>query len=291
MYFTRYCRSVLFTPALFGERFARGQHMGADISLVDLEDSISPRLKEEARRSATGFFALREESGARLAIRINNLCQANGLADLLAIKAWSHKPDIVMLPKVESARDIEIAGGVLNGDCAHIDFMAIVETARGLQNVSAIAAASPRLKALVFGSADFSCSINSTMSWEALAHARAQLVTAARAAGLHVVDTATFDIRDTNRLVDEATRARDMGFSGKAAVHPRQVAVINQVFSPEPAALEAARRIVAQWEATEGNICVVDGQMVGAPIVEAARRTLGEFGEALPAAPCSEEKP
>jgi len=258
---------------------------------VDLEDSVSPKFKDEARRKAPDFFALREATGARLALRVNTLCHAEGLLDLLAITSWSHKPDLVMLPKIESARDIEVAASVLDGGCAHVGLMAIVETARGLQNVASIAGASPRLKALVFGSADFSCSINSSMDWDVLAHARAQIVTAARAAGIHAVDTPTFDIHDLQRLFEEATRARDMGFSGKAAVHPRQVAIINDVFSPKPAEIEAARRIVAQWELSQGNICVVDGQMVGVPIVEAARRTLGEFGDAPTATRYAEERP
>lgn len=278
MYFTRYCRSILFTPALFQDRFSRGQHLGADISLVDLEDSVSPMNKEEARRLAAGFFALRSEGSSRLAIRINGLCDPESLADLTAIRAYAHKPDILMIPKVESPRDIEIVENVLGSSSAQVELIAIVETARALENISAIASASPRLKALIFGSADFAVTLNSTMDWEALYHARAEIVLAARAAGIHAIDTATFDIQDTGRLIEEATRARNMGFSGKAAIHPRQVATLNEIFSPDEASLERSRRIVAQAEASQGNICVVDGMMVGLPIVEAARRTLREFG-------------
>lgn len=280
MYFSRYCRSILFTPALALDRYAKAQHAGADISLVDLEDSVSPTSKAEARRIAAEFFALRDEGSSRLAIRINSVCHPEGLADLAALRSYEHKPGIVMVPKVESPRDIEMVESVLGDAFQALELMAIIETARGLQNVSAIASASRRLKALVFGSADFSCTLNSTMDWEALYFCRAQLVVAARAAGIHVVDTATFDINDGQRLADEATRVRNMGFSGKAAIHPRQVADINRIFSPDPSELDTARRIVAQADASHGNICVVDGMMVGIPIVEAARRTLSEFNEA-----------
>src|SRR5262249_56648945 len=138
--------------------------------------------------------------------------------------------------------------------------LAVVETRRGLEHVSAIAAASPRLKALVFGSADFSFGIGASLSWDALGYARARLVTAARAAGLDAVDSARFDIDagGSEELRAEAEKARDLGFSGKAAVHPRQVGIINQAFSPDEATLELARRIVAASEKSGGRHRVRD---------------------------------
>jgi citrate lyase beta subunit len=278
MKFTKYCRSILFTPALAVERFARGQQSGADISLVDLEDSVSPAHKEQARSHAEAFFSAPHTSASRRAVRINSVTHHEGLRDLLAIRSYSVKPDVVMLPKVESARDLEIVEQALGPDCAHIDLMAIVETARGLENVNAITCATPRLKALVFGSADFSFGIGARLCWESLQYARARLVTAARAANLDIVDSALFDISDAEGLREEAALARSMGFSGKAAIHPRQVEAINQAFSPDERTLQKARKIVAESKANDFNICVVDGAMVGLPFVEAARRLLEEFG-------------
>jgi len=255
---------------------------GADICLVDCEDSVPPSGKAQARLYAADFFPPAGRRTVRLAVRINAVADPDGLADLLAIRSWPHRPDVVMVPKVESSRDIEIVRAVLGPRSDGVELMAIIETARGVQNVAETARA-PGLTALVFGSADYSMSINSTMEWEPLFAARTQIVLAARAAGIDAVDTPTFDIDDATGLAADADRARNLGFSGKAAIHPRQVPVINEAFSPDAAALERARRIVAGAEANAENICVVDGMMVGTPIIEAARRTLRDFATAASA--------
>lgn len=276
--YTRYCRSILFVPAPAVGRYAQAQASGADISLVDLEDSVAPRDKEAAREQVRAFFSAPRIGPGPRAVRINAVTEPDGLRDLLALRLHADRPDVVMIPKVESPRDVEIVERVLGPDFAGVHLFAVVETARGLENVSAIAAASPRLKALVFGSADFSFNIGASMSWGALAYARARLITAARAAGLDVVDTARFDIdAGDEELRAEAELARDLGFSGKAAVHPRQVRIINQVFSPDEATLERARRIVAASAASGGGICVVDGIAAGHPFIAAARQLLADF--------------
>lgn len=277
MVFGRYCRSILFTCGLRTHQFAKALTAGADICLVDCEDSVAPGDRGRARERSAQFFVPPRERVAPLAIRINTVADPDGLADLLAVRAWPDPPDIVMVPKVESPRDIEIVRSVLGPRLAGVAVMAIIETARGAVNAAEIATA-PGLAALVFGSADYSMSINSTMAWEPLLGARTQIVQAARAAGIEAVDTAQFDIADMAGLALDARRARDLGFSGKAAIHPHQVPVINEAFSPDEAVLDHARRIVAGAQANGDNICVVDGMMVGTPIVEAARRTLREFG-------------
>lgn len=277
----RPARSILFTPALAIDRHPRCRQSGADISLVDLEDSVSPRRKEEARRLAPAFFAPPRPSASRLAIRINSLGQADGLADLLAVSRFPHPPDILMLPKVESPRDVEIAVAVLDGSGRRepVEVHAIIETARGVENATAVAAASPRLAALVFGAADFALSIGAERSWDALAYARSRVVTAAHAAGILAVDTAWFDVGDLDGLRDEAARAAAMGFSGKAAIHPHQVAVIHDVFTPSPASVARARRIVEIARQNGDDICVVDGMVAGIPMVAAAERLLARVGE------------
>jgi (S)-citramalyl-CoA lyase len=280
MHFNTYCRSILFTPALADARYEKALTFGADISLVDLEDSVSPAYKDAARSKAARFFAMPRTSRRPLAVRINSIGHSDGLRDLLAIRSYERKPDLVLVPKVEAPRDLEIVEQVLSEDCQDVRLMAVVETARGMESVTSIATASPRLQALVFGSADFSFSIGARMSWETLHHARARLIVAARAAGIYAVDSAFFDISDPEGLVREARLASDMGFDGKAAVHPRQIGAIHAAFSPDAATLERARKIVATSQASDHNICVVDGMMVGAPIVEAARRLLDDFDAA-----------
>jgi citrate lyase subunit beta/citryl-CoA lyase/(S)-citramalyl-CoA lyase len=278
MRFTTYCRSILFTPALAVERFTRGQQSGADMSLVDLEDSVAAPFKDAARSKAEAFFTAPRTAPGRRAIRINSITKPEGLRDLLAIRDYATKPDVIMLPKTESPRDLEIVEQVLGRECAQIDLLGLVETARGIENVDAIARATPRLKGFVFGSADFSFNIGATLAWEPLYYARARLVTAARAANLHVIDSPFFDIPNVEELRREVSLARNMGFSGKVAIHPGQIEIIQPGFSPDERMLAKARKILAETQSKDFNIAVVDGTMMGTPFIEAARRMLEEFG-------------
>ncbi len=269
-----HCRSILFTPALSVERYGKGQEAGADLSLVDLEDSVSPQCKAAARQSARSFFAA--VSDRRRAVRINGLADPEGLRDLLELRTYAIRPDVIVIPKVESPRDLEIAEQVLGADYGGATFMAVVETARGIEQALAIAQASPRLEALVFGSADFALSIDAGLDWEPLRYARSRLIVAARAAGKYALDSAHFDIGDPAGLDLAAERAKALGFSGMAAIHPRQVAPIHQAFAPDAQTLDRARRIVQASDASAGGLCVVDGRMIGIPFMHAARRLLRE---------------
>ncbi len=278
MRFSTYCRSMLVTPALSVERFARGQQSGADMCVVDLEDSVAPAFKDAARSKAEAIFSAPRTSPSRRVIRINSITRHEGLRDLLAIRSYATRPDVVLVPKVESPRDLEIVAQALGSDCAHVELMALVETARGVENANAIATATPRLKALVFGAADFSFNIGASLSWEPMQYARARLVSAARAANLHVVDSPFFDITNLDGLRQEALLARTLGFSGKAAIHPSHIESINRAFSPDERTLQNARKLIAESQAKDFNVVVVDGTMMGTPFVEAARQMLEEFG-------------
>lgn len=278
MKYTKYCRSVLVTPAPMTDRYTRVRTSGADMGVVDLEDSVAPQDKKRARAQAEDYFTPSAEPGPRLALRINSVTTKDGLRDLLAISGYAHKPDIVIVPMVESPRDLEIVEQVLGDECAEMDLFAIVETPRGLDNLDRIANATPRLKTLSFGTADYAMAIGARLSWETLLHARSRVVNSARAAGLYVVDAPVFELGNMARLREEAILARDFGFDGKIAIHPDQVPVLNEVFSPDEHALARARRVVETGEATGFNIGVVDGAMVGAPFFEASQRLIKEFG-------------
>jgi citrate lyase beta subunit len=277
MRFSRYCRSLLSTPATAVNRYANSHRSGADIAMVDLEDSVPPQRKEEARRAAAGFFA--DPGGpARRAVRINTVSEPDGLRDLLALRTYAVKPDLVLIPKAESGRDIEIVEHALAPTCPDTEFFAVVETPRGLQNAAAIAAASPRLRAVVFGSADYAFAVGARLTWEALAYARCVVVNSARAAGIEVMDSPYFEALDVPGLRREAAAARALGFSGKIAVHPRQVPVINEAFSPGQDLLDHARRVVAAGRENGRGAAMVDGVMVGAPFFEASQKLIDDFG-------------
>jgi citrate lyase subunit beta/citryl-CoA lyase/(S)-citramalyl-CoA lyase len=272
--FTRYCRSVLCTPAIAPDRFTSCHRSGADICLVDLEDGVPAHRKEEARRVATGFFT---GAGPTCAIRINAVTSADGLSDLLALRNYPVKPAIVLIPKVESPRDVEIVEQVLAG-WPRLELFAVIETPLGVQRLAEIAHASRRLRALIFGAADYAAALGIGLDWEPLAPVRAMLVNSARAADLHVIDAPTFEVVDQSLVRRESVLAQRLGFSGKIALHPRQVPVLTEVFSPDPEQLTRAGRVVAAAEQSGHGITTVDGTVVGRPFYEASQRLLDEFG-------------
>ncbi|HEX6355805.1 CoA ester lyase [Actinophytocola sp.] len=277
--FTRYCRSVLCTPAIAPDRYASCHSSGADIRVVDLEDSVPAHRKEEARHTAARFFSTApQDTTARCAIRVNAVTEPDGLADLLALRHYPVKPAIVQIPKVESARDVEIVEQVLGGDCPRLELFAVIETPRGVERLREIATASPRLRALIFGAADYAMELGVGLEWEPLAQVRSLVVNSARAAGLHAIDAPTFELTDLPLAHRESTLARRAGFSGKIALHPRQVPVLHEVFSPDAEQLALARRIVAAAETSGESVTTVAGTMVGRPFFTASRRLLDEFG-------------
>jgi citrate lyase subunit beta/citryl-CoA lyase/(S)-citramalyl-CoA lyase len=278
MKYTRYCRSLLSTPAASMELYVKGCIAGADICVVDLEDSIPPPEKGDARARVQRFFSAPSISATRSGVRINALTTADGLRDLLAIAEFVAAPAIVVIPMVEAPRDIEIVDHILNGGCPEVELFAVIETPRGVENINEIATASPRLRALIFGSADYSFAVGARLSWDSLVHARANVVNGARAAHLEVVDSPSFEVANIAELRREAALAKDLGFSGKIAIHPKQVPVINEVFSPDAKTLEWARRVVAAGEQNAQNITVVDGAMVGLPFFAASQQLINEFG-------------
>jgi citrate lyase subunit beta/citryl-CoA lyase/(S)-citramalyl-CoA lyase len=199
------------------------------------------------------------------------------MRDLLALRDYPVTPAIVLVPKVESPRDLEIVARLLRPVRPDLELLAVIETPRGVENAAAIAASSPRPRALIFGSADYASALGVRLSWEPLLHARTRIVNAARASDVDAIDSPTFQVRDLAAVRREATLAQDLGFSGKIALHPRQVAVINQVFSPDAESLAQARRVVAAGQSSGQGITTVDGVMVGRPFFEASRRLLDEF--------------
>lgn len=263
------------TCALHPERYGRAAEIGADVGTIDLEDSVPALRKEEARRLALPFFAERPPTGSCLrTLRINSLRTAEGLRDVLALLDSGARPDALLVPKVDSAHDVLILQEILGERLASTVFLVVIESAAGLSAVEEIASATPRVRALVFGGADFSAEMGAAMAWEPLLYARSRILVAATRAGIPAMDSPCFDIEDAEALRSDITRSRTLGFLGKAAVHPRQVATINQGFTPQPEEVARARRILALIEGRGGEIAVLEGEMIGPPAVVAARRVL-----------------
>ncbi|MEU0845710.1 CoA ester lyase [Streptomyces sp. NPDC005962] len=271
-------RTWIITPGHMRDRFPAAHSSGADVALVDLEDSVPVAAKPEARRSARVFFT-HPPSRCALGVRISSPTTRDGILDLAALHGYPAKPQIVLVPKVESARDIDIVAGALDtpGYAPHL--YALIETPRALEELPCIVRAR-RIAGVVFGTADYATAAGCSRTWEALVHARAALVTSAAAAGIPAIDSPFFDLDDLAGLRQEAQRAKALGFTGKSCVHPAHLSVIDEVFRPAQEEIAAARAIVAAAERAGGSIVRVDGRMVGPPMVTAAQDLLAR--EAAP---------
>lgn len=262
------------TCALHVQRYERAWEVGADIATLDFEDSVPVPSKEEARRLALPFLTNRGSDGLVRTVRINSLRTPDGLRDLLALIESGARVDALFVPKVGSAEELLILEEILGERMASTFFLVLIETAAGLSAVEEIAAASPRVRALVFGGADYSTELGTSMEWDHLFHARSRILVAAARAGIPAMESPFFEITNEEGLRKDNQKSRGLGFRGRVAVHPRQIPIINQDYTPESAAVDRARRIVAAAEKSGGQIAVLDGDMIGPPMLLAARRLL-----------------
>ncbi len=261
-------RSLLFTPAIYPERFEKSYECGADGIIVDMEDGVGLAQKEEARRHLAPYFSKKAHPHFVRALRINPLKTALGRADLKELLEKNIKPDILILPKVESPAEI------VDKLLPQIPLIAFIESPKGMALAREIALSSPRLVALAFGVGDYAASLGAAHDWETMSHARSTLVQAAAEAGIDALDGPYFDIANSDGLSEEIKKSVRFGFAGKLAIHPSQVKQINNGFSPSSQAIEHALKIVRAMESSRGGACMVDGKMVDEPILLSARQVL-----------------
>ena len=272
-------RSLLYTPATRSDRFEKAIGCGADIVAVDLEDAVAPGDKPAARRNALAWLAAPYVGRATRALRMNGTRTVHGLRDILALLEAQARPDFILAPKVEAAADLEQLDALLQGPLADVRFIALIESAKAFASLDEIARSTQRLAAFQLGSADLSADLRAANSWESLLHARSHLVRAAAAAGIDVIDTPFFDLSDTAALEAETRGVLRLGFTGKAAVHPNQIALINATFSPTASEIEHARAVLAE---NEKGVGLVGGQMIDEALARRARRVLA-LAQAVPA--------
>ncbi|MER7467862.1 aldolase/citrate lyase family protein [Streptomyces sp. NPDC097981] len=263
----------IITPGHTPTRFPTARASGADVALVDLEDSVPPAAKPDARLMARAFFTTPAPADTALGVRISSPTTRDGIHDLDALADYPVVPQIVLIPKVESPRDIEIVAGVLDTPDHAPHLYALIETPRALEALPSIVRAE-RIAGVLFGTADYARATGCGNDWEPMLHARSALVVSAAAAGIPAIDSPFFDLDDLEGLRDEAERVKALGFAGKSCVHPRHLNVLTEVFRPTDEEIAAARAIVAAAENAGGRIIRVGHQMVGPPMVQAARSLL-----------------
>ena len=268
-------RSWLFTPATHPERFGKAAAAGADVAILDLEDAVAPKDKGRARSTALDYLAAASAEGSMRALRINGLDTSAGIADLHALLGSAAAPDFLVLPKTETVGHLQILDRLLTAAGKDTRLIGLIESARGLAAVEAIATATPRLFGLMLGAADMAADIGAAIRWEPLAYARSRLVMACALAGVTAIDTPFFELHDAAGLKQEVAAAVALGFGAKAAIHPAQIDAINTALTPSAQAVQTARAILAE---NANGVGTVDGQMIDEAVARKARRTLAMAG-------------
>lgn len=267
-------RSLLFVPGLRPDRFEKALGCGADIVCVDIEDAVPLPRKEEARGLTFPLFASGAHPDVETMVRINPISTPDGLRDILALRDCAKPPAALMLAKPGSAEEIRLYDELLQGNCAHIRFHVIIESTDGLANVMEIANSSPRIDSLLFGAVDMSADLRAAKTWETLLYARSRVVHAAARYGLDLLDVPYLNLDDDAGLKTEAEMSSALGFTGKAAIHPKQIPVINEVFSPSEELIDRARRILEAFEKDTTGLLVVDGELIERPVIRSMSRVL-----------------
>jgi citrate lyase subunit beta / citryl-CoA lyase len=283
-------RALLFVPADSPAKLAKALGCGADALILDLEDSIAPTRKEAARAGAAAFLAqtVPQQKRPRLIVRVNGLDTGLTDADLDAV--LPARPDAIMLPKAEGGASVvhadaklcarEALSGLTEGAIGIVPIA--TETARSLFVAGTYRDGGPRLLALTWGAEDLATDLGAEANRDGHGQfldpyrlARTLCIAGAAAAGVPAIDTVYVDFRNDAGLRHECEEARRDGFTGKMAIHPGQVATINDVFTPRPEAIARAQAIIAAFAAAPGaGVVGIDGVMFDRPHLTKAERLL-----------------
>ena len=268
-------RSFIFTPGLKPEMFPKALNCGVDMVCVELEDGIAPKDKKLARENSIELF--KTDSGhenVERILRINSIRTQFGLDDLNAVLNSEKPPPSLMLPKVMDAEEILIIDDLLTEAGKNCELHPIIETNKGLENVFRIASSSKRIKTLFFGLIDMAAELRCKLTWEDLLYARSRVVHAAARAGIDAIDGPYLDLQDQEGLEKYCEQARNLGFTGKGSINPKQVPIINKIFSPNKEEVAKAERILEIFGEADTGLVMVDGKLIEKPVLRQMQRTL-----------------
>ena len=261
-------RSFIFTPGLKPEMFPKALASGTDIVCIELEDGIAPKDKAIARQKALALFKIPQaDDGVERVLRINSMRERFGMEDVNAIISTKTPPPALMMPKVRTPDEVVLLDQLLT-EAGHITRLhVIIETNEGLEAAYDIAKCSDRIDALFFGGVDMAAELRCPNTFESLIYARSRVVHASASAGLDVLDVPYLDLDDLQGMKKEAERVRDLGFTGKGSIHPKQIATLNEVFTPSKEKIARARSVISEFEAADTGLVVIDGKLVEKPVL------------------------
>jgi len=268
-------RSFIFTPGLKPEMFPKAISSGADMVCIELEDGIAIKDKDEARKNTfKALETLEVKSGVELVIRVN--CQRTkfGLMDLEAVVSSKTNVKAIMLPKVKTPDEITFIDDMLTDCGLDTDLHVIMETNEALESIYDIAHASKRIVALYFGGVDMAAELRVPNEYKNLIYARSRLVHAGASVGVDVIDVPYLDLEDMDGMKKEAELVRDLGFTGKGSIHPKQINMLNEIFTPSKEEIIKAKKIVDQFNESDTGLVVIDGKLIEKPVLREMQRKI-----------------
>lgn len=283
-------RALLYMPGDNWKMITKSITLGVDSICMDMEDGAAVNKKAEARETIIRALKEIDFGASEKLARINSVGSGWEKDDIEAVLPY--RPDGIVIPKVESFEQVEWASKIIEGaELQHgwplnsIRILIGVETAKGILNLKEIAS-HPRLDAIIFGGEDFAASIGATRTRDAieLLYARQAVIVACAANDLQAIDIVTIDYKDLDALRVESEFGAGLGFSGKQIIHPNQVRVVQEAFTPSEEAIAYAKRIVETFEASqkEGKGAYsLDGKMIDMPLLKSAQKVLARAGGRL----------
>ena len=268
-------RSFIFTPGLKPEMFPKAIASGTDMVCIELEDGIAIKDKDQARKNTfKALESLEVKGGVELVVRVN--CQRTkfGLMDLEAVISSKTNVKAIMLPKVKTPDEITFIDDLLTDCGLDTDLHVIMETNEALESIYDIAHASKRIVAIYFGGVDMAAELRVPNEYKNLIYARSRLVHAGASVGVDVIDVPYLDLEDMDGMKKEAELVRDLGFTGKGSIHPKQINMLNEIFTPSKEEIIKAKKIVDQFNESDTGLVVIDSKLIEKPVLREMQRKI-----------------
>lgn len=276
------CRSILFVPGSVQKRIDKAANIPADAIVFDLEDAVSPSEKISARERVVDALKLPEFSSKQIIVRVNGIGTPWFEGDMKAIVGAGGSA--IMLPKCESADDVLTTKSFFNS--TDIPLFVIIETAKGVLAGPVISNALTEQDSVCFGHVDFAADMalnEADASDGVIYHSRCQVALAARAFGASPIDNVCLDVSDEKMIREDTLAGLKLGYAGKLCIHPNQVSIVNDVYTPTLEEVEKAKAILAAWDVAqqEGHgVFTFQNKMIDLPVIRAQQSILMRYQSA-----------
>ena len=268
-------RSFIFCPGNRSDMIPKALKSGADMVCIDLEDAIIPEHKSLSRiETVKAFEDIDYPKGVETLIRINDVNSEDGKKDIDLILNANNTASGLMLPKIQTIEEIITLENKIKEKNKELNLHIIIETNQGLENAWSIAHSSSLIKSLLFGGVDMSADLGCNGDWFSLLYARSRVVHAAAGAGIDSIDVPFLDLEDMEGMNIEAQKSKNLGFSGKGSIHPKQIEQLNKVFTPSEEEIAYANKVIKAFNNASDGLVVVDGKLIEKPVLRTALKTI-----------------